>query len=135
MDRKIELKQLLKEAESFYRSLGQISCPYFNGPIVFTSVGFHHLQFSAGRERNVNEQILKLRLLKTYISEILRRSGTVQEYRKLHGISYWGFTALVGNGKLERVKVIIRQKGNGKVHFWSVMPAERHKGDEIYLQQ
>ncbi len=35
---------------------------------------------------------------------------------------YWAFEAVVDE---RRLKVIIRQVGNGKKHFWSVIPAWR----------
>jgi hypothetical protein len=43
---------------------------------------FHHLQFSARRERDKREQLLKFNLLPLAL-EIIRKSGTIQEYRKL----------------------------------------------------
>lgn len=35
---------------------------------------------------------------------------------------FWCFEAVVEN---RRIKVIVRQVGNGKKHFWSVIPAWR----------
>jgi len=75
---------------------------------------------------------------------IIRKSGTVQEYRKQWGavgrkkardgsrkmreMQYWGFVAITGEDTAQiRVKVIVRQVGNGEPHFWSVMPDTRLK--------
>jgi len=35
---------------------------------------------------------------------------------------FWTFEAVIDN---RRIKVIIRQVGNGKKHFWSVIPTWR----------
>ena len=35
-------------------------------------------------------------------------------------VKYWGLVAIIANF---RVKVIVRQIGNGQKHFWSVIPA------------
>ena len=37
-------------------------------------------------------------------------------------VKYWDFEAVVDD---RRIKVIVRQIGNGKKHFWSVIPAWR----------
>ncbi|MDD4990098.1 MAG: hypothetical protein PHW31_02200 [Candidatus Pacebacteria bacterium] len=40
-------------------------------------------------------------------------------------VKCWGLVAIIRNF---RVKVIIRQAGNGQKHFWSVIPAWRKSG-------
>ena len=55
--------------------------PYLNSQVVFNSDGFHHLQFSARRERNKGEQILKFNLFPLAIM-VIKNAGTLQEYRK-----------------------------------------------------
>ena len=129
---------LIKEkAEKLFQRNRQVHCPYFNQEIIFNSDGFHHLQFSSRRERKKEEQILKFRLLPLAI-QIIKRSGTLQEYRKLLApigkkskkenltvckiIEYWSFAA-INDKKTIKVKVVLRRVGDGKVIFWSVMPA------------
>lgn len=68
------------KAEAFYKSIDKVKCPYFATDIIFNSDGFHHLQFSAERERPKPEQLLKFSLLPA-VPHILRNAGTVQEYR------------------------------------------------------
>lgn len=142
-------RRILAETIDFYKSIGEISCPYFRKPITFNSDGFHHLQFSAERERDKSEQLMKFRLLREYSVDILTNSGTIQEYRKIVKVArrhrysgrraepvtveYWGFVAIVGEHEKERVKIVVRRIGLGDIHFWSAMPARRHKGDESYL--
>ena len=70
-----------ERAEKLYNSQKSIYNPYFRDKITFNSDGFHHLQFSARRERNKKEQRLKFSLLPLAIT-IIKKSGTIQEYRK-----------------------------------------------------
>jgi hypothetical protein len=74
-------------ARALYDAKRTIYNPYLNCEVALTAKGFHHLQFSAGRERNKNEQLLKFRLLPLAL-ETIRRAATLQEYRK--GCNLWG---------------------------------------------
>jgi len=87
--------------------------------------------------RNIREQRLKLRLLKPAL-QILRDTGTLQEYRvrlekvgtagkdglhKTKSVEYWGFHDIRVLGEMKiLIRVIVRRIGDGKFHFWSVMP-------------
>ena len=75
--------------------------------------------------------------------EIIKKSGTIQEYRKLltpigekskkegsipvKEIEYWGLVAIVGSKSI-KVKTILRRVGDGNITFWSVMPFSKIKG-------
>jgi hypothetical protein len=135
-------KKEKRAAEEFYARVGDVRCPYFNNQsIVFNSDGFNHLQFSAGKEREKSAQILKFVLLK-HAPGIIRKSGTIQEYRKQWGclgrkkrdgtqqmkeMEYWGLSAIVPDedGNSLKVKVILRRVGDGNITFWSVMKGAR----------
>jgi len=75
-------REAKEKAHAIYIAQPSLWCPYFKTQIVLNSDGFHHLQFSARRERNKREKLLKFRLLPLAL-RIIRDSGTVQEYRKL----------------------------------------------------
>lgn len=65
--------------------------------------------------------------------EMLKRMPLPQEESSLTDkrgkvCRYWAFEAVVNN---RRIKVIIRQIGNGKKHFWSVIPAWRRVRGEV----
>ena len=96
--------------------------------------------------RNVSEQKLKLRLLKKAL-RVIRRAGTVQEYRKhlepvghkghdgstkMKHVEYWAFHDIVGEKKRFLIRVIIRRVGDGKIHFWSVMPHGKINKQKLY---
>src|SRR5206468_2243105 len=111
------------------------------------SDGFHHLQFSARRERNKREQLLKFSLLPLAL-EIIKKSGTVQEYRKLltpigkpsvrsgaipmKEVEYWGLVAIVGENKI-KVRTVLRRIGDGNITFWSVMPYSKIKNGNQHM--
>ena len=109
--------------------------------MVLNSDGFHHLQFSARREREKKEQLLKFSLLPLAL-EIVRKSGTIQEYRKLltpigkkssrdgaismKEVEYWGLVAIVGSKRI-KVRMVLRRVGDGNITFWSTMPYSKIK--------
>lgn len=130
-----------EKAKIVYSSQKEIYCPYFATSVVLNSDGFHHLQFSARRERSKNEQLFKFNLLPSGL-ELIRKSATLQEYRKLltpigkksardgavpmKEVEYWGFVAIVGEKRI-KVRVVLRRVGNGNITFWSVMLYSKRK--------
>ena len=139
--------KLKERAKLIFQKKPLIFCPYFNQEITLNSDGFHHLQFSSRRERNKNEQILKFSLVPLAIN-IIKKSGTIQEYRKslcpvgkksekdgltlMKMVEYWGLVAITGNNSI-KIRVILRRVGDGKIIFWSVMPAIKLSQDRIEI--
>lgn len=131
---------LKEKSRRLYSAQRAIRCPYFGAEVVLNSDGFHHLQFSARRERSKKEQLLKFTLLPLAF-EVIRRSGTIQEYRKtlaptgkrsardgmvpMKEVEYWGLIAIVGERKPVKIRVILRRVGTGNVTFWSIMPDKK----------
>jgi len=139
--------ELRQKAEDLYKKQDEIRCPYFNQSIVLNSDGFHHLQFHNNRrERNKREQLLKFRLLPLAL-QVIKKSGTIQEYRKLltpigkkstrdgfvpmKEVEYWGLVAIVGEQKI-KIRTVLRRIGDGNVTFWSVMPGSKLKDPKLY---
>ncbi len=124
-----------EEAKAVYTAQKTIYNPYFKTNVVLNSDGFHHLQFSARRERNKREQLFKFNLLALGL-ETIRKSGTIQEYRKMFApigkksardgavpmkeVEYWGLIAIVGQKGI-KVRTVLRRVGDGNITFWSVM--------------
>jgi len=132
-----------QKASEIYNKQRTIHNPYFNSDVILNSDGFHHLQFSARRERNKKEQLLKFSLLPLAI-EVIKNAGTIQEYRKAlitvgkkakdgfaraKEAEYWGFVAIVGESKI-KIRVILRRIGDGNIIFWSVMSDSKLKGGQ-----
>ena len=146
MDFKDFLEKKIK-AEEFFSSQKTIHNPYLQTEVIFNSDGFHHLRFSARRERNKKEQILKFNLL-PMAPKVIKKAGTLQEYRKtliavgrkskrdgltrMKEVEYWGFIAIVGKNEPIKIKVILRRVGAGNVIFWSVMPEIKLKRGKTY---
>lgn len=132
-------KKLREDADNFYLKIGKVYCPAFNNePVYFNSKGFNHLIYKSGHtERNRSVQIMKFKLLPK-VKKIIQISTTYQEYeeslieierykfkkknKETVTVKYWAFVAIIQD---TRIKVIIRQLGNGQKHFWSVIPAWR----------
>ena len=137
-----------EKAIELFKSQKSIYNPYLDSQVVFNSDGFHHLQFSARRERNKKEQILKFNLLPLAV-KVIKKSGTLQEYRKnllaigkkskdglrkTKEVQYWGFVAIIGDPKI-KIRVILRRIGDGNIIFWSVLPDSNIKrGQRLYAQ-
>ena len=135
-----------EKAHAHYVKEREIYCPYFGQKVVLNSEGFHHLQFSAGRERPKQEQLTKFRLLSSAL-QVIRKSGTLQEYRVLlepvgkkkqdgstpmKEVQYCAFIAIVGE-KQKKIRVIVRKIGNGNIAFHSVMYHSKRKNGKQRL--
>jgi len=124
------------KAKEIYDTFDKVFCPAIGQHIHFTSNGFNHLVYkNAKKERSERVQILRFDLLKK-AKFIIENSTTFQEfeeeyeYRRVNRygkyisvnllVKYWGFVAIIDRF---RVKVVVRQIGNSKVEFYSVIPA------------
>ncbi|MBU2540129.1 hypothetical protein KJ786_03145 [Patescibacteria group bacterium] len=147
MDINIEyFNQKKEKARAIYYTQKTIYSPYFKSDIVLNSDGFHHLQFSARRERNKREQILKFSLLPLAL-KVIRNSGTLQEIRrgfapigktgkdglkKTKNVEFWTFIAIIGDSNI-KIRVVLKRVGDGNIIFWSVMPDSNLKrGQKLY---
>jgi len=133
-----------EKARTIFDAQKNVYNPYLKTGVIFNSDGFHHLQFSARRERNKQEQLLKFSLLPLAI-RIIKDSGTLQEYRKtmapvgkkskrdgsviMKQIEYWGLIAIVGENKI-KIRAVLRRIGDGNIVFWSVMPYSKLRRNE-----
>ena len=124
-----------EKAREIFSAQKTIYSPYFKMNIVLNSDGFHHLQYSSRVERSKKEQLLKFSLLPIGL-DIIKKSGTIQEYRKLltpvgkpsvmngsvsmKEVEYWGLAAIVGDNMI-KMRTILRRVGDGNITFWSVM--------------
>ena len=105
----------------------EVRCPAFpDEKIVFNAKGINHLIYKGDRSRREQSRIqTNIRLLPSAIKVLKAMAYPQEETSYLRvGVNYkfWTFEAVVDN---RRIKVIIRQVGNGKKHFWSVIPAWR----------
>jgi hypothetical protein len=130
-----EFNQVLHKAQDFYRSIGQIRCPYFREVIHFDPEGLEHLRRKSwNRGRSRNDQFMRLKHLWA-APEIVRQSQTVQgvshsndrirQHRHVRWeevfspVTYYEFITVL---KDRRFKVIVKQLKDGKRIFWSLIP-------------
>lgn len=142
-----EFSRLRAAAEVLYKSFKPSFCPALKGEVQFTSEGFNHLRYKFNVARTEAAQRRKLKVLLKG-QEIIKITTTIQEYRtgitkvgkpgrdglrKTSIAQYWGFVHVFPNNV--RVRVIIRQVGDGQLHFWSVMPSwkvnKRYDGSTV----
>lgn len=123
-------KQLKQRAQAFFKQTKSITSPAFpKEKIAFSSKGLSHLFYKGANKRSARDvkesetrvnllpaahKLLKVMALPQEESTLTNREGKV--------CKYWAFEAVVD---ARRIKVIVRQVGNGKKHFWSVIPAWR----------
>jgi len=142
MENEIEYFNRHKEkARQVFSAQKTIYNPYFKTGIVLNSDSFHHLHYSSRTERSRREQLLKFSLLPLGL-DIIKKSGTIQEYRRLlmpvgrpsardgsvsmKEVEYWGLVAIVGDSKI-KMRTVLRRIGDGNITFWSVMPSSKIK--------
>lgn len=124
-------KTLKEKAKEKYSRIQSINCPAFpNETIVFNAKGFNHLFYKGARSgRNKVSIAVRIRLLDRAV-ELLTKSMFFQEEDSYEGVyrgkkKKYQFWALEGIIKNKRIKVVVRQIGKGKKHFWSVIPSWR----------
>lgn len=137
-ERLLEFDQYKAKAKAFYDGIGKIQCPALRNEWVhFTSEGFNHLIYRAGKKkpRDRKTQLMRFELL-PMAKEVIERATTFQEYEESYRYRKvnrrgkyvdentlyraWGLVAIINKF---RIKVVITQLGNGKKEFYSVMPA------------
>lgn len=130
-----DFEKIKIEAEKFYDTIKEVSCPYFSEKIAFNAKGIKHLKFKDDqRARPQIDQYARLKLIHL-APEVLKLSRTVQgisEKRKMEPqktnsrweyvmrlVRHYEFIAVLQN---IRVKVIVKEVEGGDKHFWSVIP-------------
>lgn len=132
---KEDFQKVKNEAEEFYKTIGEIHCPFLKEKIAFNIKGLKHLKFKSDRQaRPKKDQYSRLKLIQL-APEVLKQSHTLQgiwqikrfEVQKTNSrwehiikdVIYYEFIAVTNN---VRIKVIIKEVLGGEKHFWSVIP-------------
>jgi len=127
--------EIKSNAEEFYKTIGDVYCPYLKEKIAFNTKGLKHLKFKSDRQaRPRKDQYSRLKLIHL-TPEVLKQSHTLQgiwqtkrfEAKKMNSrwervmkrITYYEFIAVVDT---VRLKIIIKQVLGGDKHFLSVIP-------------
>lgn len=130
-----EFNDVREKAESTYKNIGSVHCPYFQEKVNFNTDGLEHIKFKAwNKARRQSDQFMRLKLIHL-APEIVRNSRTLQGVwetkvpirRKRHGqwesvfttVTYYEFIAVLDT---RRVKVIVKQILGGEKFFWTMIP-------------
>jgi len=92
-----------------------------NAMVKFNAIGFNHLIHKPGK-RTRNEQMKRFALL-PYAPRIVSDPNVSVVYRRairadLRVIQYWGLDKIIDDNRL---RMVVRQVGNGSKHFFSIM--------------
>ena len=147
---KAKFERVKTEAESFYKSIGDVFCPYLKDKVAFNAKGLDHIKLKEyNKARSVKEQYVRLRLLR-YAPIILEESHTLQEFSEMMNferqkinsrweqrmveVKYYGFVAIKDG---LRIKIIVKEILGGKKFFWSIIPfwKTRKKLDNLRKQK
>lgn len=113
--------------KKIFDEVKEVDCPTFQDEkIIFNAKGINHLIYKGNRSmREVSRIKTNIRLLPRAI-KLLKIMPVAQEEAsyEVNGIKfkYWAFEGVIEG---RRIKIVIRQKGNGKKHFFSVIPCWR----------
>jgi hypothetical protein len=105
-----------------YEMIGMVFCPYLGEMVRFNRKGIQHVSFkSDGTLRAPKDRAIRFSVL--YLApKVISRSYTIQNKEIRHrtkSISFYEFIAII---ECKRVKVIIKQDGNGSKYFYSIIP-------------
>lgn len=130
-----QFNKLKEKSEDFYKSLGEIYCPYFKEKIIFNAKGLEHLKFKTkNHARSRDDQYIRLKLLHL-APKVLKLSNTIQGFSErkifelnrsnhrnekiLINVVYYEFVAVLEE---IRVRVILKKVGTAQKYFWSIIP-------------
>ena len=57
----------------------------------------------------------------SYKSNLRTEQHKKERLKTMKVVRYWAFVAIIKNYQ-RRIKIVIKQVGNGHIHFWSIIP-------------
>ena len=130
-----DFEKIKHAAETWYKTVNKVFCPYLKEYVYFNFHGLQHLKFKIHRRARLEaDQFMRFKLLHL-APEIVKMSHTVQGIwdtqhfeplnknnrteNVLQNVTYFEFIAVIKNN---RIKIILKKVGFGKVFFWSIIP-------------
>lgn len=127
--------EVYQKGKEFYETIGKVFCPYFQSAISFNELGMEHLHYKKREKfRPEQDQYMRFKLI-SYAPEIIKRSHTIQglletsQFEKVRShnkteyvmkfVRFYEFIAVI---KRSRIKIIVKQIGDGEKFFWSIIP-------------
>lgn len=122
----------IEKQKKLYKSLKPCFCPAIQATVHFNSDGLNHLLYDKHRPRNIKEKHYRSALI-GHITEVIAKATKATEISYINPISrLWILDwVLVEDDKKQKqyIKVILKKKGNGSIHFWSVMQKRNNKNE------
>jgi hypothetical protein len=116
-----------KEARETYDKIGRVWSPAFNDYVSFNNIGFWHLIRKGNRRRPHAHQIKRFALI-SCAKEIISNSATsLSEREHMEDGRHLRFWAFRGALDKRSIRVIVRQAGNSRKHFFSVFEEDKQK--------
>ena len=113
--------KLLKQVRKYFCEVEFIHCKVLGVPIYFNSKGFHHLLRKFGILRSRHDRTGRLSIFVEFIDSIATQNFDIK-YRYVHKKNSIGkFIALEKKFGKRKIKIILRQINNGRIHFFSIM--------------
>lgn len=128
-----------RSAKEYYSQIREVYCPKLRDIVIFNSSGFRHLEWKGNKQRTRKMQIERFSLLpcarrilsNPYVKKKYRQRRQVYKInrrgKKFTAIANVHFWALSGVINAKNIKVIVRQIGNGKKHFFSIFEKKKQK--------
>lgn len=130
-----EVEKVKERGEEFYKTLGEVFCPFFQENISFNAKGLEHLKFKQKNfARSLPDQYIRFKILK-FAPEVLKLTKTIQgvseqkvfelvrsnqrNEHKMVDAMYYEFVAILDK---TRVRVVVKQIGTAPKYFWSIIP-------------
>lgn len=114
----------IEKQKALYRTLKPCFCPALQVTVYFNSDGLNHLLYDKHRPRNHSQKHYRVALIDHVVEVITKSARATQESFASPPcqlfILDWVEIEDVKKQK-HKIKIILRKKGNGNVHFWSIM--------------
>ena len=119
------MSEFVKRNCALYKKLKECHCPALNETIHFNADGLHHLLYKKRRPRNHKERHARTALIPHIVTVIQRATRAIKELRN-GNVATWALQHRIRKGMI--VKVILIQRGEGKIFFLSVMKKNSEGG-------
>lgn len=127
----------IEKQKKLYKSLKPCFCPAIQSTVYFNSDGLNHLLYDKHRPRNHKEKHYRVALIDHITDVITKSPKATQENFVNPPTQLWilDYVEIEDDKKQKHsIKVILRKKGNGNVHFWSVMQKRCNNGKKRKTQ-
>lgn len=120
------MSEFIEKQKKLYKSLKSCFCPALQVTVHFTSNGLNHLLYNRRRPRNQNERHYRAALI-SHVVEVIEKATTAIREVKCENplIIVWNLKHNIRGQSI--VKVVLRQKGAGKMEFLSAMAKKKTK--------